>query len=118
MGEKLSGGQVQKVEFARVFGVKVPAIVFDESSSSLDPVSEQQIIDRLRRELLPATTVLFVTHRQTVAQHADSVIFMRGGRVVGLGRHVELLKANSEYRRLWSGIGKRKKQDDNLAILG
>ncbi len=103
MGEKLSGGQVQKIEFARIFGIKVPAIVFDESTSSLDPMSEQLIISRLRRELLPTATILFVTHRQAVAQHADKVVFVQNGGVAGSGRHGELLETNGDYRRLWSG---------------
>lgn len=116
MGEKLSGGQVQKVEFARVFGVKVPAIVFDESSSSLDPVSEQLIIDRLRSELLPNSTILFVTHRQAVAQRADSVVFLHGGKMAATGHHRKLLEMSPDYRGLWSEPEIKMPMDGNLAI--
>lgn len=103
MGERLSGGQVQKVELARVLGIRVPAMIFDESSSSLDPMSEQLALDRLQSEVQPNTTILFVTHREAIARRADIVIYLHAGQVRAMGPHAELLERSAGYRTLWSG---------------
>ncbi|BEV13165.1 ATP-binding cassette domain-containing protein (plasmid) [Asticcacaulis sp. DW145] len=101
-GERLSGGQIQKLELARLAGVQVPAIILDESTSSLDPRSEARIIATLRQRYGERTTLILITHRPAVAAKADQVLFMQAGRLVASGRHEDLSLANEDYRRLWS----------------
>lgn len=102
-GERLSGGQIQKLELARLAGVKVPAIIFDESTSSLDPASEERVIDSLMVRYGAQTTMVLITHRARLAEYADQVLFMREGRLVASGRHKDLLATSADYRHLWSG---------------
>jgi ABC-type multidrug transport system fused ATPase/permease subunit len=99
-GERLSGGQIQKLELARLAGVDVPVLILDESTSALDPRSEANAIARLRGRA-GATTLIMITHRLATAQAADRVLFMEGGRLAGCGTHRELMDLHRSYRQLW-----------------
>ncbi len=101
-GERLSGGQLQKLELARLGGIKVPALILDESTSALDPTSEAAIIGDLRQKLRRWTTLVVVTHRLGLAQAADQVLFIESGRLVGQGNHDHLSVANPAYQHFWS----------------
>lgn len=100
-GSLLSGGQAQKLELARLMGIKTPCLVLDESTSALDPQSEARVIADLRRALGIGTTLILVTHRLAVAQEADQVVWMRDGHVANVGGHRELM-ANPDYKLLWA----------------
>jgi ATP-binding cassette, subfamily B, bacterial len=100
-GSLLSGGQAQKLELARLMGIRKPCLVLDESTSALDPQSETRVIADLRRALGIATTLILVTHRVVLAQEADQVVWLKEGRVEGIGAHDELL-ASPAYRHLWA----------------
>lgn len=101
-GERLSGGQVQKLELARLIGVDVPAVILDESTSSLDVRSEGRAISSLRASFPGRTTLILVTHRERLAREADQVLFLSGGRLAGLGPHPALLAERDDYARLWT----------------
>ncbi|HTM81894.1 ABC transporter ATP-binding protein [Asticcacaulis sp.] len=101
-GERLSGGQIQKLELARIIGVKVPAIILDESTSALDPVSEEAVIRTLRSRFGLDTTLVLISHRQRLAEMADQVLFMKNGRLVRNGLHEYLLRDSAVYRQLWA----------------
>jgi len=100
-GERLSGGQVQKLELARIAGVKVPAIILDESTSALDPASEAAVISELRYRFGLKTTMIMISHRRQMAEAADQVLFLSGGRLVGKGLHGALAETFPEYAHLW-----------------
>ncbi|MFD1961637.1 ATP-binding cassette domain-containing protein [Novosphingobium panipatense] len=100
-GERLSGGQVQKLELARLAGVDVPVLILDESTSALDPRSEANAIAKLRGRAGGTTTLIMITHRVATAQSADQVLFMEGGRLAGCGTHRELMDRHRSYRQLW-----------------
>lgn len=103
-GERLSGGQIQKLELARLAGVDVPVLILDESTSALDPRSEADVIERLRRRTNSATTLIMITHRLATAKGADQVLFMQGGKLVGSGSHAELMRRCAPYPALWHGL--------------
>lgn len=100
LGERLSGGQVQKLELARLTGVKVSVLVLDESTSALDPASEEQALAELRAHLR-GTTIVIVSHRLGLAEQADEVLFMSGGRLAGHGSHQDLIRTDAAYSKLW-----------------
>ncbi|BEV12052.1 ABC transporter ATP-binding protein/permease [Asticcacaulis sp. DW145] len=102
LGERLSGGQIQKLELARVAGIKVPVLILDESTSALDPSSEARILSDLRQSFEGRTTLVMVTHRLRLAQSADHVLFMKGGRLEACGRHVDLIETVPAYAQLWA----------------
>ncbi len=110
-GERLSGGQIQKLELARLAGVRVPAIILDESTSALDPRSEANVIDTLMRRFEGKTTVILITHRPRLAETADQVLFMQSGRLVAAGGHRELLRACPDYSALWVPGYDRRQRD-------
>lgn len=99
-GERLSGGQVQKLELARLAGAHVPVLVLDESTSALDVSSELRALQVLR-ETSPQTLLVLITHKAHLAALADQVLYLSEGRLVGSGRHAALLGAYPSYRSLW-----------------
>lgn len=99
-GERLSGGQLQKLELARITGIQVPVLILDESTSALDPISEVHIIGALREGLAARTTLIVITHRRTLAEIADQVLFVERGTLVGQGTHGALMTL-SAYADLW-----------------
>lgn len=101
-GEKLSGGQIQKLELARISGVRCALLILDESTSALDPASEVQVVEDLKRTFAGRTSLVLITHRPASAAMADQVIWLAGGRVRRIGAHEELLKADADYRALWT----------------
>lgn len=100
-GVRLSGGQVQKLELARLGGVTAPLVVLDEATSALDGKSEARAIAMLRRRYAARTTLVPVTHRQALAEAADQVLFLRQGRLV-VGTHESLMDADAAYRAFWT----------------
>jgi len=99
-GRHLSGGQIQKLELARLARVSADVLILDEPTSALDPFSERMVIQTLR-SLTAGRTLILVAHAARLAELADQVLFLERGRIVGLGRHADLLAGLPSYRRLW-----------------
>lgn len=100
-GERLSGGQLQKLELARIAGVNVSAIILDESTSALDPAIEAAVVTYLRARIGQNSTMVMITHRIEMARASTQVIFLTGGQVVATGRHSDLVIDVPEYVSLW-----------------
>jgi ABC-type multidrug transport system fused ATPase/permease subunit len=95
-GINLSGGQRQRLAIARAV-IREPAIyVFDDAFSALDTITEARIREALRRVSANATVIVVAQRISTVAQ-ADQIIVVDGGRMVGSGRHDELLDHCPQY---------------------
>lgn len=103
-GAFLSGGQVQKIELARLMGVTVPVIVLDETTSGLDPQSDALAVAMLRERLHRGTTLLMITHRIANVMMADQVLFLSGGTLAGIGPHRQLMEQSAEYRSFWNSV--------------
>lgn len=97
-GLELSGGQWQKLALARVFFSSAPILVFDEPTSSLDPVSEKIVFEEISK--IKDKTVIFVTHRISNLKYTDKIVFMDEGSVLAVGKHSELIKSCEEYKNL------------------
>ena len=98
-GTNFSGGQRQRLSIARALIRQPDVYLFDDCFSALDVATEA----RLRRALQPATrdaAVLLVAQRVASVLHADRIVVLEDGRVVGLGRHEELLASNPTYREI------------------
>jgi ATP-binding cassette, subfamily B, bacterial MsbA len=109
-GRELSGGQRQRLTVARALLANAPLLLLDEATSSLDSVAEaevQRAIDRL----MSGRTSFVVAHRLSTLRHADRILVLDRGRVVGFAPHAELLRTCPTYRRLWDtqqiGLGAR-----------
>jgi len=98
-GTNVSGGQRQRLAIARALVRKPSVFLFDDSFSALDYGTDAA----LRSALVPETqdaTVLVVAQRVATIRHADSIVVMEDGLVVGVGTHSELLESSETYREI------------------
>jgi ATP-binding cassette subfamily B protein len=98
-GARLSGGQRQRIAIARAILKNPPVLLLDEATSSLDSESERLVQEALDR-LMQGRTTLVIAHRLATAVKADRISVIDRGRIVGVGRHDQLLRDNALYRRL------------------
>jgi ABC-type multidrug transport system fused ATPase/permease subunit len=97
-GVKLSGGQRQRLSLARAFLTRPRILLLDEPTASVEPESEALIHESiLRRTREGLGTTLLVTHRVDLLRQAPRILFLEGGRLVGDGRHAELILSCPEY---------------------
>ncbi|SFH63144.1 ATP-binding cassette, subfamily B, multidrug efflux pump [Pisciglobus halotolerans] len=95
-GANFSGGQKQRLAIARAI-IRKPAIyIFDDSFSALDFQTDAALRAALKKETTDAT-VLIVAQRISTIMHADKIIVLNEGNIVGIGTHQELLKTSSVY---------------------
>lgn len=98
-GVTLSGGQKQRVSIARAI-VKNPAIlIFDDSVSAVDTKTEETILSNLKRIRKNRTTIM-IAHRISTVQNLDMIIVMDDGKVVGIGKHEQLLETCELYQQM------------------
>jgi ATP-binding cassette subfamily B protein len=98
-GARLSGGQKQRIAIARAILKNPPILLLDEATSSLDSESERLVQDALVN-LMRNRTTLVIAHRLATAINSDRIVVVDRGRIVGTGRHEQLLRENSLYARL------------------
>ena len=99
-GMRLSGGQRQRLAIARAIYNDAPILILDEATSALDSESERAVQQALD-VLMQGRTTLVVAHRLSTIERADRIAVLEHGRVVEIGSHVELLKANGVYAHLY-----------------
>ncbi|XP_012261385.2 iron-sulfur clusters transporter ABCB7, mitochondrial isoform X1 [Athalia rosae] len=100
-GLKLSGGEKQRVAIARAILKDSPILVFDEATSSLDSITEHNILEALKRATVDRTSIV-IAHRLSTVMDADDILVLDGGRLVERGTHAKLIATpNSLYSKLW-----------------
>ncbi len=108
-GVKVSGGEKQRLSIARALLRHPHLLVFDEATSSLDSLTEEEI-SRTIRELASnqeAITIL-IAHRLSTVMHADRIYVLERGRIVEFGQHSELLNKKGLYYAMWrQQVGER-----------
>lgn len=100
-GIELSGGQWQKLSIARAFYKKSEILIMDEPTASLDPLAEQDVLDRFA-ELSRGKISIFVSHRLSGARLAGQIIVLEGGEIVEEGTHDELMEKHGRYHLLFT----------------
>lgn len=95
-GSNFSGGQKQRLAIARAIIRRPEIFIFDDSFSALDYATDAKLRERLRKETTESTT-LIVAQRVGTIMHADKIIVLNEGDVVGIGTHKELLENCSIY---------------------
>jgi subfamily B ATP-binding cassette protein MsbA len=98
-GEKLSGGERQKLALARVILRNPSILILDEFTSQAD-VESEALIHRTLKEFMAERTTFVITHRLNTLEMADRIIVLDGGRLAAFGTHTELLATCAVYQRL------------------
>ncbi len=100
-GVTLSGGQRQRLALARAFLTDPRILILDDSTSAIDSATE----DRIQRAIYAAAqgrTTFIITHRLSQIRWADQILVLRGGRIVAMGSHEDLIASSESYRRIFS----------------
>ncbi len=98
-GTNLSGGQRQRLLIARAIAGEPALLILDDSSSALDYRTDADLRVALREQLADTTTVV-VAQRVSSVQHADLILVLDGGCIIGAGKHDELLQSCEVYREI------------------
>jgi ATP-binding cassette subfamily B protein len=98
-GQNVSGGQRQRLSIARAIASRPQILLFDDSFSALDYRTELSLRNELHTQL-EHTTILIVAQRISSILHADSILVLDEGRLVGTGTHKELMKQCTVYRQI------------------
>lgn len=99
MGRNVSGGQKQRLSIARALARKPEILIFDDSFSALDYRTDAKLREGLNKQLAGSTKII-VAQRISTIRHADKIVVLDRGEMVGLGTHEELMKNCSVYREI------------------
>ena len=95
-GSNVSGGQKQRLSIARALAKNPKILLFDDSFSALDYKTDVKLRKTLREEMAGVTTII-VAQRIATILNADKIIVMNEGKIVGVGKHQELLETCPTY---------------------
>ena len=99
-GTNVSGGQKQRLCIARALLKKAKILILDDSTSAVDTATDARI-RKAFAESIPGTTKLIIAQRISSVEHADKIIVMNDGQVMGFAPHEELLETNEIYREVY-----------------
>lgn len=105
-GKNLSGGQRQRFTIARALVRKPEILILDDSASALDFATDAALRKSIR-EMDSKPTVFIVSQRTSSIQHADKIIVLDDGRIVGIGKHSELLETCPVYTEIYNSQFKK-----------
>ena len=98
-GNNLSGGQKQRLLIARALAANPEILILDDASSALDYATDAKLRKALREKYRDTTTVL-IAQRISSVRHADLILYLDEGKVLGMGSHEEMMATCEEYRYL------------------
>jgi ATP-binding cassette subfamily C protein CydCD len=99
-GLQLSGGERQRLAIARALLRDAPLLILDEATSNLDAITEQQVLQAIRR-LMDGRTTLTITHQLVGLEDMDEILVLDHGECVERGTYAELLAAGGLFRQMW-----------------
>jgi ATP-binding cassette subfamily B protein len=110
-GVKVSGGEKQRLSIARALLRNPHLLIFDEATSSLDSLTEEEITNTIKHvSSLKEQVTILIAHRLSTIMHADRIYVLEKGEIVETGNHSQLLSTTGLYYAMWrQQIGERKK---------
>jgi ATP-binding cassette subfamily B protein len=112
-GVKVSGGEKQRLSIARALLRRPDLLVFDEATSSLDSITEEEITETIRDvSVLKDHITILIAHRLSTIMHADTIYVLEKGNIIESGKHIELLLQKGLYYAMWrQQIGEKVTED-------
>lgn len=98
-GIRLSGGQKQRVSIARALYHNPSVLVMDEATSSLDTETESEITKAID-EMSRSKTIIIIAHRLSTVRNCDRLVFLKNGRIAGIGTFDELIADNADFKTM------------------
>jgi len=98
-GSNFSGGQIQRIAIARAILGNPAILLLDEATSALDAESEAEVQEGLN-SAMKNRTVIVIAHRLATTQEADKIVVFDKGKIVEVGKHIDLLNKNGIYKEL------------------
>ncbi len=116
-GVKVSGGEKQRLSIARALLRKPNILVFDEATSSLDSITEEEITDTIKQVSIEVNHItILIAHRLSTIMHADKIYVLEKGNIVEEGKHQNLIEEKGLYYAMWrQQIGERKQDELTLS---
>ena len=110
-GLKLSGGEKQRLSIARALLRNPHLLIFDEATSSLDSITEEEITNTIKQVGSNGEQItVLIAHRLSTIMHADRIYVLEKGDIIEMGSHDSLLAEKGLYYAMWrQQIGERKK---------
>lgn len=101
-GVKVSGGEKQRLSIARALLRQPDILVFDEATSSLDSITEEEITETIREvSTIKDHITILIAHRLSTIMHADRIYVLERGNIIESGKHAELLQEKGLYYAMW-----------------
>jgi ATP-binding cassette, subfamily B, bacterial len=101
-GVKVSGGEKQRLSIARALLRQPDILVFDEATSSLDSITEEEITETIRDvSAIKNQITILIAHRLSTIMHADKIFVLERGNIIESGKHLELLLEKGLYYAMW-----------------
>ncbi|MFA5851149.1 MAG: ABC transporter ATP-binding protein [Spirochaetales bacterium] len=101
-GVKVSGGEKQRLSIARALLRNPDILVFDEATSSLDSITEEEITDTIRDvSVLDDHITILIAHRLSTIMHADRIYVLEKGHIIESGKHFDLIDQKGLYYAMW-----------------
>jgi len=99
-GVYFSGGELQKLALARIYAGNYDFIILDEATSSLDPISEDEIL-KMIFDIFRDKTIVMISHRLATIQYVNHVYFMEKGEIKEEGTHQQLMELQGQYAKFY-----------------
>ena len=112
-GANFSGGQKQRMSIARGIVSNPKILIFDDSTSALDAKSERLVQEALNRDLKGTTTIIIAQKISSVV-HADKILVLDQGCLIGQGKHADLVATNPVYREIYETQKGKEAHDEDI----